>query len=403
MFIAVISKGFWGRHGRARTRTRRNRSPKLTARLRWSVAICQKSLMIGVARDLRQTSCCQEGGEIREKMLRQKWMLSGWNGQIRLKPLTPAPRHGYAPPMFSASTWRRLRLVLFFCLTPVAWAETNLFRLATFNVENYLDAPAGTRHLKSPAAQAKVRDCILAIKPDVLALEEMGATNALLDLQSNLKSSGWSLPFWDEITGYDTNIHVAVLSRFPIVARRPHTNDNFLLDGRRLVVSRGFEELDLQVNPRYRFTLIAAHLKSRLPSALADEEEWRYEEAMALRRVIDAHFAQDPAQNLAVVGDFNDMQDSKPLRAILGRGATRLFDTRPAERNGDDDGRESRRITWTHYYAKDDDYSRIDYILLGSGLKYRWLKEETYILSTPNWGLASDHRPLVAGFLVPSP
>jgi endonuclease/exonuclease/phosphatase family metal-dependent hydrolase len=310
--------------------------------------------------------------------------------------------------MFSASPLRRLCLVFLFCLTPVAWAETNIFRLATFNVENYLDAPSGARHVKSPAAQAKVRDCILAVKPDVLALQEMGATNALLDLQSNLKASGWDLPFWDEITGYDTNIHVAVLSRFPMVARRPHTNENFLLEGRRLIVSRGFEELDIQVTPRYTFTLIAAHLKSRRPSAIADEEEWRYEEAAALRRVIDARFAQDPGQNLAVVGDLNDLQDSKPVRAIMGRGTTRLFDTRPAERNGDDDGRAdggraSRRITWTHYYAKDDDYSRIDYILLGSGLKNRWLKEETYILATPNWGLASDHRPLVAGFSVPSP
>jgi endonuclease/exonuclease/phosphatase family metal-dependent hydrolase len=310
--------------------------------------------------------------------------------------------------MFPASLSRRVCLVLLLCLPPAARAETNFFRLATFNVENYLDAPSGTRHAKSPAAQAKVRDCILALKPDVIALQEMGPTNALLDLQSNLKSSGLDLPCWDEITGYDTNIHVAVLSRFPIVARRPHTNENFLLDGRRFMVSRGFEELDIQVNPRYTFTLIAAHLKSRRPSAIADEEEWRYEEAAALRRVIEARFAQDPAQNLAVLGDFNDVQDSKPVRAIMGRGATRLFDTHPAERNGDDDAsaegrRQSRHITWTHYYQKDDVFSRIDYILVGNGLKYHWLKNETYILATPNWGLASDHRPLVAGFSVSSP
>ncbi len=301
--------------------------------------------------------------------------------------------------------FRRLGLVLVFCLLQQAWGEENIFRLATFNIENYLDAPSGTRHAKSAAAQAKVRESILAIEPDVIALEEMGATNALLELQSNLKTAGLDLPFWDEITGFDTNIHVAVLSRFPIVARRPHTNENFQLDGRRQVVKRGFAELDIQVNPRCTFTLIAAHLKSRLPSAFADEAEWRYEEAAALRRVIDARFAQDPGQNLAVVGDFNDLQDSKPIRAIVGRGKTRLFDTRPAERNGDDnasaDGAHaSRRVTWTHCYARDDVYSRVDYILLGSGMKNRWLKEETYILSTANWGLASDHRPLVAGFSV---
>jgi hypothetical protein len=90
-----------------------------------------------------------------------------------------------------------------------------------------------------------------------------------------------------------------------------------------------------------------------------------------------------------VLGDFNDLQDSKPVSAIMSGGATRLFDIRPAERNGDDDasangGRASRRITRTHYYEKDDDFSRINYILLGRGLKNRWLKEETYTLSTPN-------------------
>jgi len=282
---------------------------------------------------------------------------------------------------------------------PQVWGGGQILRIATFNVENYLDAPSGTRPLKTAEARDKVRESILAIQPDVIALEEMGSTNALLGLQSQLKSGGLDLRYWDEVMGHDPNIHVAVLSRFPIVARRPHTNENFLLDGRRMAVSRGFGELDIQVNPRWRFTLIAAHLKSRLRSALADEEEWRYEEAVALRRVIDGRIAEDPAQNFVVVGDMNDLQDSKPLRVVMGRGIGRLFDTHPAERNGD--GADSRRVTWTQYFAKDDVYSRLDYILLGRGMKDRWLQEETYVLSIPDWGVASDHRPVVAGFLAP--
>jgi hypothetical protein len=99
--------------------------------------------------------------------------------------------------MYSACQLRRFCVVFLLCLTLAVQAEPQIFRLATFNVENYLDAPSGTRHVKSPAAQAKVRACILAMKPDVLALQEMGATNALLDLQSNLKSCGLDLPFWD--------------------------------------------------------------------------------------------------------------------------------------------------------------------------------------------------------------
>ena len=60
-----------------------------------------------------------------------------------------------------------------------------------------------------------------------------------------------------------------------------------------------------------------------------------------------------------------------------------------------------RKITWTHYYAKEDVFSRIDYILLSHAMEKYWTKSETYILSSPDWGLASDHRPLVAAFTIP--
>jgi len=324
-------------------------------------------------------------------------------------PLTTEPRLGYAPLVPCASKARGLLLGWLLLLAPAipAWAAPQIFRAATFNLENFLDAPSGSRRAKSPVADTKVRESILALRPDVLALQEVGSTNVLLELQAALKSAGLDLPFWERVAGPDTNIHVCVLSRFPIVARRPHTNESFLLDGRRLFVKRGFADLEIQVSPRYRFNLLAAHLKSRLPSPLADEAEWRYEEAVALRAVIDARLAESPGEDLVVLGDFNDLKDSKPLRAILGRGATRLFDTCPAERNGDDagpaSGHEARRVTWTHYFGKDDVYSRIDYILLNRAMKQHWLSQETYILALPNWGLASDHRPLVAGFSVPSP
>ncbi len=31
-------------------------------------------------------------------------------------------------------------------------------------------------------------------------------------------------------------------------------------------------------------------------------------------------------------------------------------------------------------------------------MERNWLGAETYVLSSPHWGIASDHRPLVAGF-----
>jgi hypothetical protein len=153
-------------------------------------------------------------------------------------------------------------------LSLTARAET--FRLAAYNVENYLDQPTETRrNIKSDAAKAKVREVILAMKPDVIAFEEMGSLSALLELRDSLKKEGLDLPHYEHVTGFDTNIHVCLLSKFPIVARRSHTNANFLLNGKRFQVSRGFSEVDIKVNDQYQFTLLGAHLKSRRQIAVA--------------------------------------------------------------------------------------------------------------------------------------
>ena len=134
---------------------------------------------------------------------------------------------------------QNLLLVLATLSPALLRAET--FRIAAYNVENYLDQPTETRRFaKSDEAKAKIRESIHALKPDVIAFEEMGSTNALLELRASLKAEGMDFPYWEHVNGFDTNIHVAVLSKFPITARRPHTNENFLLDGRRFSVSRGF-------------------------------------------------------------------------------------------------------------------------------------------------------------------
>jgi endonuclease/exonuclease/phosphatase family metal-dependent hydrolase len=298
---------------------------------------------------------------------------------------------------------RLLLLSVAMLLAGAVSAET--FRLAYYNVENYLDQPTQTRRFaKSEAGKAKVVESLLAAKPDVIAFAEMGTLSALLELRDALKAQGLDLPHYEHTVGFDTNIHTAVLSKFPITARRSVTNANFLLDGRRFQSSRGFTDVEIQVNPNYRFTLLVAHLKSKRQIPSADQAELRLEEAKILRGIVDRHLAANPDANLIVAGDLNDTYNTPPVKEVIGRGRTKLTDTRPTERNGDNlphpfnPNYFPRNISWTHFYGVEDTYSRIDYILLSPGMTKEWDQAGTYIPTIPNWGIASDHRPLVITF-----
>jgi endonuclease/exonuclease/phosphatase family metal-dependent hydrolase len=310
--------------------------------------------------------------------------------------------------------WRGKIILTFLWWTALCFGAGGLsaqsvFRVATYNVENYLMEPTITRPEAKPAvARAKVREEIRAMQPDVIALEEIGSSKALEELQGSLKGEGLDLPYGELITGGDTNIHVAFLSRLPIVRRAPHTAEEFLLDGRRLQVCRGFAEIEVAVKPDFKVTLIAAHLKSRRTELAVDEAEERLAEAKILRRIVEEHLRADPEVRLIVLGDMNDTPNAESTRTIVGRGKLKLIDTRPAERNGDRPADATthyrpRNVTWTHYYGAEDSYSRIDYILISPALLHFWLPTETYIPTVPNWGDGSDHRPIVAGFEVSRP
>src|SRR5579859_1408455 len=136
---------------------------------------------------------------------------------------TPCPVFGLWPLSISAA--------IFFALisTDTNLAAAEIFRVATYNLEGYLDAPTETRQKKSQEAKAKIRESIRALNPDVVALQEIGGISALLELRDSLKQEGLDFPYWEHVAGSDTNIHIAVLSRFAFSARHPHTNENYLL------------------------------------------------------------------------------------------------------------------------------------------------------------------------------
>jgi endonuclease/exonuclease/phosphatase family metal-dependent hydrolase len=287
------------------------------------------------------------------------------------------------------------------CLSLLAASVT----VATYNVENYLLSPAGTRPAKSPTARTMVQRSLETVRADVVALQEISGVEALTELRDSLRQRGLDYPHLEWVSGYDTNIQVAFLSRFPIVASRPHTNEGFLLRGRRFRTSRGFAEIEVRPVPGYRLVLVNAHLKSRRDSAQAAQDEIREQEALLLRRLVDERLRADPNLNLVVLGDFNDLKSAATLRILRGRGKLALVDPAPPEMgespNGFRPGNRPRPINWTHYFARDDTYSRVDYILLSSGAARELDPAGTYVLAMADWGIASDHRPVVVRLSLP--
>ena len=178
-------------------------------------------------------------------------------------------------------------------------AATN-FTVATFNVENYFPSPFETRKKKAEVSREKVSDIIMTVRPDVLELQEMGRKIAFDELRNRLSQRNLEYRHHLWLEGPDPAIHLALLSKFPIVGNHSKTNIIYLLDRKRFQVSRGFMEVRLQVNQDYSFTLINAHLKSKRPVAVADQAEMRLEEARALRRLVDKRLTKNPEEKFII-------------------------------------------------------------------------------------------------------
>jgi endonuclease/exonuclease/phosphatase family metal-dependent hydrolase len=311
-----------------------------------------------------------------------------------------SPKEDSQHPWFSCRAFAFIVLVL---LQAGGVHAAAVFRIATYNLENYLHQPLGTRPAKTEIGRDRVCDALQIAQPDVLAVQEIGGPQSLAELQARLETAGLDLPHTEIVHGYDTNIQVALLSRFPMTARRSHPKEYFLIRGRRYRTTRGILDVEITLPSTYRFTLLAVHLKSRRETGGVSQQDLREQEARVLRRIVDNHLRVDPEANLVVLGDFNDNPRSLTLRTVVGRGRTALLDTRPAEEIANNPLAQRsvtspRSIAWTHFYGREDLYSRIDYILLSRGMAREWQPQGTRVLAFPNWGEASDHRPLVATF-----
>lgn len=266
--------------------------------------------------------------------------------------------------------------------------------VATYNVENYLvtdrmvDGVFRQAYPKPEAEKKALRQAIKALEADVLAVQEMGTEPFLKELLADLKAEGVDYPHYALLAAADADRHVAIVSKVPFKEVKRHAKIAVKFLQHTDVVKRGVLEVTVATNAG-DLAILTTHLKSKRTESDADPEgaAQRLAEAEAVRDLVLQRFPNPEKALYLVCGDWNDTRNSKPIRALAKRGDTVVGDILRAY--------DGRGDTWTHFYRREDTYSRIDYIMVSPALKPHVAnKGHARILDGALVRAASDHRPV---------
>jgi endonuclease/exonuclease/phosphatase family metal-dependent hydrolase len=299
------------------------------------------------------------------------------------------------PFFFPAVIFCKVLPFLFSVVLTVSAEEPREIIFCSYNLENFSEgkapdaiSPHGTKP-KSVAAIATQTRIIREISPDVIGVCEMGSPAMFERFRSELKGAGVDLPHTEYVEAGDEDRHLALLSRYPIVARDSQIDLRFELNGREESVRRGVLDVTVQVNGQYRLRCVGVHLKSKLPTPQGEALIRRFE-AQKLRQHLDRILAADPKANVICYGDFNDTRNEPMFQQVIGTRGSRGFltDLPCVDAFGD---------RWTHYWSTADQYSRIDYLFASPGLLPEVNLTGSRVYRSNDWNVASDHRPIFTG------
>lgn len=260
-------------------------------------------------------------------------------------------------------------------------------RVMFFNTENYRPSPDG--RFKSRDSLQAVADTIVQLNPDIAVLAEIADQEALKDLLRRMGSEAADrYPYTHVVNAADSFRKLVMLARFHPVEEKHDTSTTYTIKDNRVPVRRGFAHGVFEWANGYRLHVIGAHLKSKVYHRLGQTDMRRYE-ARRLRYRVNDIIEDNPEANVLILGDMNDSPQSSPIKSIIYRrfGTEKeLFDLRPAD---------TRRMLWTHYWDKEDTYTRIDYAFATYHLLPEIHFDNTVVAALPYWRTASDHRPLL--------
>jgi endonuclease/exonuclease/phosphatase family metal-dependent hydrolase len=230
---------------------------------------------------------------------------------------------------------------------------------------------------------------IANIAPDILAVEEMGTQAFLDDFQRELKQAGQNYPYTALVQAADADRHVALLSKVPFKEVKRHTEVATTYFGAKDAVKRGVLEAIFSTNEG-DLAVFVIHLKSKRTERPDDPEGTiqRQEEARAVRDLVLSRYPDPAKAKFIVCGDWNDTRSSKPVQALLKRGDTKLGELLRAN--------DSRGESWTHYFRREDSYSRLDYMLVSAALLPLVEGKVARIYDGESSTGGSDHRAIYA-------
>jgi endonuclease/exonuclease/phosphatase family metal-dependent hydrolase len=247
---------------------------------------------------------------------------------------------------------------------------------------------------KPEKEKAALRTIITKANADILALQELGDESFLRELWHDLNTTGG--PKYQHAVlmhGADPEEerHLAVLSRLPFVSVTRHTELEFNYFDSRESPDRGLLEVEFETNGVH-WRLFNLHLKSKWTERKEDPEGAirREKEARTIRDYVRKTYPPETKPNYLIGGDFNDHKNMAALRRFLTVNGKTLSRIIPCS--------DSRGHRWTHHYAKQDSYSRIDFIVTSPTMSERFVPETGIVQDGPDASTASDHRLVQADF-----
>ena len=283
-------------------------------------------------------------------------------------------------------------MFLFFALTVLAQANAESLRIATLNLQNYLamdrmvEGKWRSDYPKDEGEKALIREAIIAHKPDILILQEIGVESYLEELRRDLASEGFLYKHSIHMQAADEVRHLAVLSRIEPQSVVRHDDLEFKYFENRELVKRGMLEVEFLDPQGHSFQVFGVHLKSKWSDEDRDPDSnlKRAREAEACRdRLIERTLDRGRFYYL-IAGDFNQHPRSSAMRRFFNRGELKIGELVRAE--------DSRGHLWTHEYRRESSYSLVDGIIVSPKLMPQVRDQRGYVADWPKGQRGSDHR-----------